>query len=167
MAYLRELRQLHREKKYADLLEFCREKLRFSPQDTDLLFYMALAFEFMGQYDSAKNAFENLFRNTHDELFRICEAIPQFEKGERRNAVSILKHETEKTADAPRLFFAFRIASGQGEAEVAAGALRKALSTDHRKTLSLLQDYFEGLHEKRAERTRLFVTLLGILRESR
>lgn len=165
MAYLQELRQLHKGKKYSQLLEFCREKLQFSPEDTDLLFHEALALEGLGKHDSAKNAFEKLFRITHDELFRICEAIPQFGKGERKSAVSILKYETKKANDAPRLFFAFRVASGQGEMNVAGEALRKAFSLDHKKTLALLQNYFEGLHEKRAERAMLFVTLLGILRE--
>jgi tetratricopeptide (TPR) repeat protein len=166
MAYLRKLRQLHKAKKYAELLEFCKGKLQFSPEDTDLLFYKALSLESLGRHDAAKNAFEKLFRITHDELFRICEAVPQFGKGERKSAVSILKYETKKTEDAPRLFFAFRIASGQGEVKVAADALKKAFSINPKKTLSLLQDYFESLQEKRAERALLFVALLGILRES-
>ncbi|MBN2122471.1 hypothetical protein JW721_05470 [Candidatus Micrarchaeota archaeon] len=166
MAYLQELRALHKAREYAELLEFCKGKLQFSPEDTDLLFHMALALEGLGRHDAARNAFEKLFRITHDELFRICEAVPQFSKGERKSAISILKYETRKTEDAPRLFFAFRLASEQGEANVAADALRKAFAVDHKKTLSLLQGYFEGLHEKRAQRALLFVTLLGILRES-
>ena len=164
MAYLMKLKQLRKEKKYKELGEFCKEKLQFSPEDTDLLFYYAVSLEFMGEYDAAKNAFEKLFRITKDRIFRICEAIPEFMKGDRKKAVSILKY-ANKDDDPAHLFFAFRIAMDGGEERLASEALKKAFASDPNKTILLLQAYFEGLHEKRPERLLLFVALLELLKE--
>lgn len=166
MAYLKKLEQLLKEKKHTELKKFCKEKLQFSSDDTDLLFYYAISLEILGEYDAARNTFEKLFRITKNKIFRICEAVPEFMKGDRKKAVSILKYATKKDSDPTHLFFAFRIAIEGGEGRLASEALKKAFSYDPKKTISLLQKYFEGLHEKRPERLLLFVALLELLEET-
>jgi len=165
MAYLKKLEKLLKEKKHSELQEFCREKLQFKPEDTDLLFYYAVSLEMLGEYDAARNTFEKLFRITKDKIFRICEAIPEFMKGDNEKAASILKYATKKDDDPGHLFLAFRIAIEGGEGALASAALRKAFSLGPSRTIVLLQEYFEGLHEKRPERILLFVSLLELLKE--
>lgn len=165
MAYLKKLGQLLKEKKHRELKEFCREKLQFSPEDTDLLFYYGVALEQLGEYDAARNTFENLFRITKDKIFRICEAVPEFMKGDREKAVAILKYTEKKDSDPEHLFFAFRVAIEGGEGALASELLRKAFASGPGETIRLLQEYFEGLHEKRPERLLLFVSLIELLRE--
>ncbi len=166
MAYLKKLEQLLKEKKHMELKKFCKEKLQFNPEDTDLLFYYAVSLEMLGEYDAAKNTFEKLFRITNDKIFRICEAVPEFMKGNKEQAVSILKYATRKDSDPAHLFFAFRVAIEGGEREIASEALKKAFASGPKKTVSLLQKYFAGLHEKRPERLLLFVALLELLKEA-
>lgn len=165
MAYLKKLERLAREKEYVALKAFCKEKLQFSPEDTDLLFYCAVSMEQLGEYDSARNTFEKLFRITKDKIFRICEAVPEFMKGDREKAVKILKYAKKKDEKPENLFFAFRIAIDAGEGALASELLRKAFASGPRKTIQLLQEYFEGMHEKRPERLLLFVSLIELLRE--
>ncbi len=165
MAYLKKLEQFLKEKQHAELQKFCREKLQFTPEDTDLLFYYAVSLEMLGRYDASRNTFEKLFRITKDKIFRICEAIPEFMKGDKEKAVSILKYATRKDDNPEHLLFAFRVAIDGGEGRIASEALKKAFSLDPNKTIVLLQEYFEGLHEKRPERVLLFVSLLELLKE--
>ena len=86
-------------------------------------------------------------------------------KGDREKAISILKYANKKDNDPAHLFFAFRVAIEGGEEGLASEALKKAFACDPDKTILLLQQYFEGLHEKRPARLLLFVALLELLKE--
>ncbi|MBD3398375.1 tetratricopeptide repeat protein [Candidatus Micrarchaeota archaeon] len=168
MAYLKKLRHLAKENKYSELEQFCKSKLQFSPGDPDLMFYYAVALEEQGEYAKARNVFEKLYRITHDWLFRICEAIPEYMQGNSKTAKKILKKATEKeNKSAANLFFAFRIAVNANDAEAAKEALWKAFAIDPEKTLGRLREFFEKTKEKRPERRKLFVALLGLLSDMR
>lgn len=147
------------------LQAFCKEKLEFNPEDPDLLFYYAVSLEAQKKYGTAKKAFEKLYRITHDLIFRMCESIPEYKEGNKKNAGKMLTWTVEKeNKNVENLFFAFRVAVEEGEAKTAQKTLAKAISMDPVKTREFIQDYFEKIMGLGMERKLLIIALLDFLR---
>ncbi len=165
MAFLQKMQQMLSENKCRELKEFCKAELDLRPEDVDLLFFYASALEALGENKAAKNAFEKLFRLTKDRLFLICESIPDFREGLREDAEKELAEVEREEKDVNKLFFAFKVAVGNGEIEVGRRVFYKCFTLDSKKAIELLEAYYESLHARSIEKRMFFVSVLGLLRE--
>lgn len=163
MVFLKKMQDMFSQKKYSELIAFCKEQMEFYPDDVDILFNYASALEATGRYAEARNAFAKLFRITNERLYLICETLPDFMEGKEKEAVAALEKEISEDDKVESLFFAFEVAAKNGEPKVAKKALTKALQIDTKKTTQLLQELFEKAKVSMEERL-LLVTVIELLK---
>ncbi len=164
MAYLKKMQNMFAKGEYAELNIFCKEKLEFTPEDVDLLFFYASTLNSLGKHKEARNAFHKLFIMTQDRLFLTCESIPEFDEFDREGALKSLAEAIKGEKSVDNLFIAFEVAFANGEVEMARQALYFCFRTDSRKTVSKLQEFFEKKHIKDPEKRIMVVEMLATLK---
>ncbi|MFP3949945.1 MAG: hypothetical protein ACLFUZ_02515 [Candidatus Micrarchaeia archaeon] len=165
MVYLKKMQEMFSKGKNKELNEFCREKLQYSHEDIDLLFFYGVTLNELGEHKKAKNIFRKLFNLTHDRLFLTCESISEFDDLNRADALESLSNAIREGESLGNLFLAFRVAFENSEIEAARHALYMCFRRDPKKTISRLQEFFEKKQIKDADKRIKIVKMLNTLKD--
>ncbi|MCP4646920.1 MAG: hypothetical protein GY852_04185 [bacterium] len=152
-------------KKYGELKKLCEHRLSLEPNDMDALFYYATVLEVTGDFEGAEKKFEKLYNITKDRMFLVCEALPEFMQGKRKEAAAKLRKVTEEEGDCNKVFYVFKMAVQNGEINIGREALLKCLKIDSDKTRQNLSEFFASLKPKSMEERKFLVNLIILLND--